>query len=218
MVLKAYLGAVYDALPGRGNYRLASICFDHHSRGGTIMSELRGFTLIELLIVVAIIAILAAIAVPNMLAAQARAKVSRAEADMRSIATAIESYRVDRNNYPTENFIHPLNQGMLGTQNVVKLMPLTTPVAYISNLPNDPFARKGDILNQVDPITYHYAALNDLMYPANPFFAGYNLEGVYCLWILQSSGPDKDPEPFQFPRYDPTNGTVSVGNILRTGP
>jgi len=60
----------------------------------------KGFTLIELLIVVAIIAILAAIAIPNFLQAQTRAKVSRAEADMRSIATALESYYVDHNEYP----------------------------------------------------------------------------------------------------------------------
>src|SRR5437870_12866546 len=60
----------------------------------------KGFTLIELLIVVAIIAILAAIAIPNFLAAQVRAKVSRAKAEMRTLATAIESYEVDNNRYP----------------------------------------------------------------------------------------------------------------------
>lgn len=59
----------------------------------------QAFTLIELLIVVAIIAILAAIAVPNFLEAQTRAKNSAARADMRSLATAIESYFVDHNKY-----------------------------------------------------------------------------------------------------------------------
>ncbi|MCC7392798.1 prepilin-type N-terminal cleavage/methylation domain-containing protein [Candidatus Sumerlaeota bacterium] len=61
-----------------------------------------GFTLIELLIVVAIIAILAAIAVPNFLEAQTRAKVTRAKADHRTIATALESYFVDNNKYPPQ--------------------------------------------------------------------------------------------------------------------
>ena len=60
----------------------------------------KGFTLIELLIVVAIIGILAAIAVPNFLNAQIRAKIANTEADHRSLATAIESYRLDNNMYP----------------------------------------------------------------------------------------------------------------------
>ena len=58
------------------------------------------FTLVELLIVVAIIAILAAIAVPNFLEAQVRAKASRAASDMRVIATAMETQRIDTNAYP----------------------------------------------------------------------------------------------------------------------
>lgn len=58
------------------------------------------FTLIELLIVVAIIAILAAIAVPNLLEAQTRSKGSRAKTDMRTMALGLEAYRVDTNRYP----------------------------------------------------------------------------------------------------------------------
>lgn len=63
----------------------------------------KGFTLIELLIVVAIIAILAAIAVPNFLEAQTRSKVSRTKTDQRAIATAIEAYHVDNNKYPPQS-------------------------------------------------------------------------------------------------------------------
>ncbi len=59
-----------------------------------------GFTLIELLIVIAIIGILAAIAIPNLLNAVQRGKQKRSMSDMRALATAIEAYSVDNNNYP----------------------------------------------------------------------------------------------------------------------
>jgi len=72
----------------------------------------RGFTLIELMVVIAIIIILAAIAIPNYLSMTARAKRSRVASDFAAIATALETYRTDWNQYPlaatAEHFTGPV--------------------------------------------------------------------------------------------------------------
>src|SRR3972149_11208763 len=60
----------------------------------------RAFTLIELLIVIAIILILIAIALPNFLEAQIRSRVTRANAEMRSLITATAAYRNIYNRAP----------------------------------------------------------------------------------------------------------------------
>jgi len=103
----------------------------------------KAFTLIELLIVVAIIAILAAIAVPNFLEAQVRSKISRVKSDMRSLATAIEAYKVDNNCYPT-TALH--SQGGRAVDYPLGFVCgdgggwlVTTPAAYIASWPLDPF-------------------------------------------------------------------------------
>lgn len=190
------------------------------------------FTLIELLIVVAIIAILAAIAVPNFLEAQTRAKASRARADLRSVTTGLESYRVDNNNYPPND----------GVKNVLPSQ-LTTPIAYLTSKTfYDPF-RAVDI----DPVygellrLYTYAKIVDFPEWQTDFtngfpapqeacdFPGRNVGALnkYGKWRMVSVGPDRQYSSSAFVGtdpvvqgsdilYDPTNGTVSWGNILRT--
>ncbi len=188
----------------------------------------KAFTLIELLIVVAIIAILAAIAVPNFLEAQVRAKVSRAKADMRSIATGLEAYHVDNNSYPDLSAIFG---GIF----------VTTPVAYLTSIPEDVFRQQ----------------LNGLAFPFNVRWYRYGsmpIEGP-SRFALESMGPDIDMDVYQdsgggfdptitalafypgyspelfteegatlpppataiikYTLYDPTNGTVSSGDIFR---
>jgi len=164
------------------------------------------FTLIELLIVVAIIAILAAIAVPNFLEAQVRAKVSRCKSDMRSLGVAWEAYRVDWNCYPRDQDNDPADPGQYG------YMQVTTPVAYITSIPTDPFWSK---LRTGDWYAPSYEVASAVM----------TTESYDC-YCITSIGPDYDddfsgndnwPVGGSVTSYDPTNGTVSNGDILRFG-
>lgn len=203
----------------------------------------RGFTLIELLIVVAIIAILAAIAVPNFLEAQTRAKVSRARTDLRTVATALESYRVDYNRYPPMLGAVPNGQPVNRNNgygnaraSAWRTTPhnLTTPIAYITSILPDVF--KAGKSNTVAPDAgrpYENGNVFDMGYVYNNIrqFVSNDPSGTtwgpgdlndYGEWRIFSLGPQGrfasigTADPTRGWLYDPTNGTVSSGMILRT--
>jgi len=181
---------------------------------------------------VAIIAILAAIAVPNFLEAQTRSKVARVKADMRSIATALDSYIVDHNNYPW-----PVSQN----QFIQYTTELTTPIAYMTSVMlQDPFlpdrftlqgwSIPADFIGTVQWVNYNG-------WWGNGYDGGGTLRDpkhrrAYC---ISSYGPDRSSNGIEwFPLdekygavmtdedrywriYDATNGTISTGDIGRWG-
>jgi len=172
---------------------------------------------------IAPLAVMGAIAVPNFLEAQSRSKVSRVKADLRSLATAIEAYNVDNNSYPMWASGEKGANARVGAGQSAFSIPsfriwskveergrfhlLSTPIAYITGIFEDPFAAE-------DGAVYGYYSIGD--------------KG----WILYSTGPDKvyDIIPGEVldsggeisrdlligKTYDPTNGTVSAGDIYRT--
>ena len=206
-----------------------------------------GFTLIELLIVVAIIAILAAIAVPNFLEAQVRAKISRAKTDMRTFAVAEDAYRVDWNTYTHSNGGQYNPWDPAGPGHWSGFGQLTTPVAYITSIPLQPFGQvirlwgslgtrrwnsfrlgtgnsgnrlnTGNLGGNVEPEAFPADCYNiycdgpDQIKDSRGDFIDSGTGGGYP-WV--NANPNDAPGVLDIV-YDPTNGTVSRGDIMRPG-
>ncbi len=185
-----------------------------------------GFTLIELLVVVAIISILASIAVPNFLEAQTRSKVARVKSDQRVLATAVEQYRLDNGTHPPrDQWPRGSNVGVGDvTTRALDLSRFTTPISYISAIPEDVFENRiaypNNLLDFYPP---------EMVQRVRSTRAGRD-DNRYG-WAIMSVGPDGQfgrgsfnlgnypPERDNFvhfdQEYDPTNGTLSLGNIYR---
>ena len=97
----------------------------------------QGFTLIELMVVIVILGLLAAIVTFNVLPLGDRGKITKAKADIATIESALDLYKLQNDNYPTTT------DG---------LQALVSPPAdvdaskyqrggYIKKLPNDPWGR-----------------------------------------------------------------------------
>lgn len=214
----------------------------HAVRGGPM-----GFSLIELLIVVAIIGILVAIAAPNYQDAIIRSKVAKFQGDAKAVETAIETYQTDFNSYPYSE-VYPADsdcyvQGLAPTGAGTGYLPvvLTTPAGYIGKLPKDPFTNREDTGNCFPPkrtYLYSYDGQNANIFRMNFVSITYayakgertvtNVRPTNAQWMVGSCGPDEHrdmgPQTGTYPHtdrptyFDPTNGTISPGDLYYFGP
>lgn len=184
------------------------------------MNSPHGFTLIELLIVIAIILILIAIALPNFLEAQMRAKVAKVKGDLRSVGMALDNYYLDFKIYPPDH--DP--DSLLSAHG---LYQISTPIKYIAKVPYDAFNMKGSGLTNNEPF-FEMASTG-----YTPLQAKFRRPKVNA-YVVFSHGPDTSddfsgndgwpygslvpcPHDMGYLNYNPTNGTVSRGDINQPG-
>jgi prepilin-type N-terminal cleavage/methylation domain-containing protein len=162
------------------------------------------FTLVELLVVIAIIGILALLAVVNLQEASTRAKVSGVRSGLRVVAQGLEAYALDQGRYPPT----------LVPQSIILGNHLTTPIAYVgASALRDSFSTfHSDVVAYRSYANYKYFAFPEAWPDCQPLIGS---------WYLCSIGPDRQVGPFLASNhvglpYDPTNGTASDGELVRT--
>lgn len=184
----------------------------------------RGFTLIELLIVIAIILILISIALPNFISVQIRAKVCRAQAELRTACFAIESYQADWKDYPIYNGVEKTLPKPVPNDGGPHFLPynLTTPVRYLESIFEEIFRQQNQYgATGMDPLPVHpFKYFNKDL---SPNFVGKREQAIfgksstphqYVVWAV---GPCNTCNKGLL-AYNPTNGTDSQGDLMRWGP
>ena len=102
------------------------------------MIKFKGFSFIEILVVLVIMGLLISVVAPTVLNSADDARIQKAQADFKSIETALKIYRLD-------NFVYPsTEQGLEALVSPSTLAPEPRNFkrgGYLSELPLDPWGR-----------------------------------------------------------------------------
>lgn len=94
-----------------------------------------GFSLLEVMVVLVIIAIMMALVVPNIIGRPDEARITAAKADLRTISTALDMYKLDNFSYPsTQQGLEALVSKPSGDP-----QPANWKDGYLKKLPVDPW-------------------------------------------------------------------------------
>ena len=101
----------------------------------------RGFTLIEVMVVVVILSILAAIVVPRIMDRPDTARITKAQADIRALESALNLYKLDNHNYPSTD------EGLDALVKKGEKAAAWKEGGYMDRLPKDPWGKEYQYLS-----------------------------------------------------------------------
>jgi type II secretory pathway pseudopilin PulG len=164
----------------------------------------RGIAVVELLVLTFLSGVVAVVALSNFWESSVRSRVASVRSTQRQVGVALTAYHTDHGTLPKA------------------LDQLTSPVSYLRKNPADEFS--GRFLRRTNP---QRAALRYVTESAPGWgeSLGPGIRGEQ--WALISRGPDMkfhwelghalcSPDPQRF-AYDPTNGTLSPGDVQQYG-
>lgn len=136
-----------------------------------------GFTLVEVMVVMVIIGLLATFVVLNVTPARDQASVTKAQADIRLLEQALEMYRLDLTDYPSQS------AGLEALRNVptdARNPSRYRQGGYVRSLPKDPWGRD---------YNYRYPGQNTIVdvfsYGADGEEGGEGLDADITNWTAQ---------------------------------
>ena len=173
----------------------------------------RGITLFEMIVVLTVTMILSLIFIYSTKHIVVRTKLERVKEEHRVLSRALQNYRMDYNEYPSE------------------LRSLKAPTAYLSSLPLDPFLDQR--FGKNDYVYYYHPSeeceyiivsagpdgdldLNEMLENSLQFTAG-SPENRDALFFTPRADDLIDiifPAYLAVKTYDPTNGVNSDGDII----
>ncbi len=142
----------------------------------------KGFTIIELLIVIAVIAILVGIALPRFKGMRDEGNIARAKGELRTLQTAVESFRVHTGAYPATNSLADVTNA--------------TP-QILATLPTDPFNGTNDygyVCNSEYYVIYSVGpAGNGAATVTNTGAVNETTNGASCIYVSNGTSADTTP-------------------------
>ena len=193
---------------------------------GVLIGLLIGAGVVMPVVLLPCLGLMAGIAYPSFLRGQIHSRASAVQTDLRVLATAVEAYYIDNNEFPAATTLPEMTHDFDRLDETARrqeqiptfarrnwhsnadpgVKSLTTPVAYLARMPSDPFAT-----SEGAGYRYWHDENGFILWSPGP-------RGEYAITDPSEVYSSDEPQPSDallHRSWDPTNGTISPGDIWR---